>query len=318
MANIKQVLRVGFIGLGNMGSAAARNLQRAGMALVVHDLRPQAAAPLLAHGAQWADTPADVMARVDVVVTMVFGPAQISDVLRGPAGLLKADCRGKSWIDMTTSAPPLMRELAAEFEAAGGMPVDAPVTGSIDSAIRGDMILFVGGAVGDVQRVEPVLNAMGVVRRVGGYGNGYVAKLVNNQLWLVHAAAIGEAMVAAKISGLEPDIWWAAMKGGAAESFVMQHDVPSIFAGHYDPSFRLELCLKDLSLIDDLMKSTGIRHELTQATHARYLEAQQRYGKDAGEMTVCKVIEDDAGVQLRVAGDWTPPWEQQHASEVVG
>lgn len=307
--------RVGFIGLGNMGSAAARNIQRAGYELVVHDLRREAAVPLTTHGAIWAESAAQVLAQADVVVTMVFGPVELGQVVRGPQGLLQTDCHGKVWIDMTTSSPTLMRALAAEFAAKGGMPVDAPVTGSIDSAIRGDMILFVGGADDAIERVRPILNAMGVIRRVGRYGNGYVAKLVNNQLWLVHAAAIGEAMVAAKKSGLEPDVWWEAMKGGAAESFVMQHDVPSIFAGHYDPSFRLELCLKDLRLIDDLMKQTGIRHELTAAAHARFREAQSRYGNEAGEMTVCKVIEDDAGVELRVAGDWTPPWEVRHGSE---
>ena len=311
----KKSTRVGFIGLGNMGSAAARNIQRAGFPLVVYDLRREAAQSLIDHGAQWADSPATVLAQVDVVVTMVFGPAQVEQVVRGPQGLLQADCTGKCWIDMTTSAPALMRSLAAEFAEKGGMPVDSPVTGSIDSAIRGDMILFVGGTDEAIACAAPVLDAMGVTRRVGQYGNGYVAKLVNNQLWLVHAAAIGEAMVASKKAGLEPDIWWAAMKGGAAESFVMQHDVPSIFAGHYDPSFRLELCLKDLGLIDDLMKQTGIRHELTAATHARYREAQSRYGNAAGEMTVCKVIEDDAGVALRVAGDWTPPWEVKHQTE---
>lgn len=307
--------RIGFIGLGNMGSAAARNIQRAGYKLVVHDLRREAAAALVNHGAIWAESAAQVLELVDIVVTMVFGPVELEEVVRGQQGLLEANCHDKVWIDMTTSSPTLMRALASDFSAKGGMPVDSPVTGSIDSAIRGDMILFVGGAEDAIERVKPVLSAMGVIRRVGQYGNGYVAKLVNNQLWLVHAAAIGEAMVAAKKSGLEPDVWWEAMKGGAAESFVMQHDVPSIFAGHYDPSFRLELCLKDLNLIADLMKQTGIRHELTAATHARYREAQSRYGDSAGEMTVCKVIEDDAGVELRVSGDWTPPWEVRHDSE---
>jgi 3-hydroxyisobutyrate dehydrogenase-like beta-hydroxyacid dehydrogenase len=159
------------------------------------------------------------------------------------------------------------------------------------------------------------LKLVGEIRRVGAYGNGYVAKLVNNQLWLIHAAAIGEAMVTAKLAGIEPAVWWSAMKGGAAESFVMQHDVPSIFAGHYDPSFRLELCLKDLGLIDELVQQMGTRNELTRATHQRFELAQERYGKAAGEMTVCKVIEDDAGINLRVAGDWTPPWEVKHPSE---
>lgn len=306
---------IGFIGLGNMGSAAARNLQRAGFDLVVHDLRRSAADTLIQHGATWADSPADVINQAEAVVTMVFGPTQVAQVLQGENGLLSGQCTGKLWIDMTTNSPVLMRKLAAIFEQAGGLAVDAPVTGSIDSAIRGDMILFVGGSENAVARATPLLQAMGEIRRVGNYGNGYVAKLVNNQLWKIHAAAIGEAMVAAKVAGLEPDVWWAAMKGGAADSFVMQHDVPSIFAGHYDPSFRLALCLKDLSLIDELLRETGTRAELTQATYARFREAAARYGENAGEMTVCKVIEDDAGVALRVAGDWLAPWEVKHPAE---
>jgi 3-hydroxyisobutyrate dehydrogenase-like beta-hydroxyacid dehydrogenase len=308
-------IKIGFIGLGNMGSASARNIQRAGYQMVVHDINRDAGSKLVAHGAAWAESPADVLDQVDIVFTMVFGPQQIEQVLRGPRGLMATSVKGKAWVDMTTSSPQLMRSLGAEFAAAGGLPVDAPVTGSIDSAIRGDMILFVGGTDAAVDYVTPLLRAVGDIRRVGPYGNGYVAKLVNNQLWLVHAAAIGEAMVSAKVAGLEPEVWWAAMKGGAAESFVMQHDVPSIFAGHYDPSFRLALCLKDLALIAELMQQTGIRHELTQATHARFKEARDRYGDEGGEMTVCKLIEDDAGVQLRVPGNWTAPWEVVHPSE---
>ena len=105
------------------------------------------------------------------------------------------------------------------------------------------------------------------------------------------------------------------MKGGAADSFVLQHDVPSIFAGHYDPSFRVELALKDLDLIQDLIKEHGTRSEITQACHSRFQEAKDRYGKEAGEMTVCKLIEEDANTDLRVEGGWTAPWEVKHASE---
>lgn len=308
-------MKVGFIGLGMMGGNAARNILRAGYPLVVHDLKPEAAGPHLEAGAQWAEMPAEVMERADVVVTMVSGPVEITQVLRGPEGFLSTSCEGKFWIDLTTSSPKLMRELAAEFRARGGRPVDAPVTGSVDSAIRGDMPMFVGGEDEDVEKVRPIIESMGELRRVGPYGNGYVAKLVNNQLWKIHAAAIGEAMVAAKLSGLDPDVWWEAMKGGAADSFVMQHDVPSIFAGHYDPSFPIALCLKDLSLIEEMLAETGSRAELTRATHDRFREAGARYGMAAGEMTVCKIVEDDAGIDLRVEGDWVAPWKVRHASE---
>ena len=307
-------MRVGFIGLGTMGKNAAANIRRKGFEMVVFDIRPEAAAPLVAMGAKAAGSPAEVLAAVDVVVTMVFGPKEVEQVMRGPGGFLSGDPKGKVWIDMTTSSPFLMRDLAAEFEAAGGQAVDAPVTGSVDAAIRGDMPMFVGGTDAVIERVRPVIEAMGQLRKVGAYGNGYVAKLVNNQLWKIHAAAIGEAMVTAKLAGLDPLTWWEVMKGGAADSFVLSHDVPSIFAGHYDPSFPIALCLKDLGLIKELMDKVGTTATLTEATHERFREAGRRYGKGAGEMTVCRVIEDNAGIDLRVEGDWPKPWEAKAPS----
>ena len=302
-------MRVGFVGLGTMGRNAAQNVRRAGFEMTVYDIRPEAVQSFLQPGVTAATSPADVLNRCDAVVTMVFGPKEVEKVLRGPNGFLSTACTGKLWIDMTTSSPSLMRALAKEFTSKGGEAVDAPVTGSVDAAIRGDMPMFVGGTDAAVERARPIIEAMGQLRRVGAYGNGYIAKLVNNQLWKIHAAAIGEAMVTAKLAGLDPAVWWEVMKGGAADSFVMQHDVPSIFAGHYDPSFPIALCLKDLSLIEDLMTETGTRNELTRATHDRFKEAGARYGMGAGEMSVCRVIEDDAGIDLRVEGNWIAPWE---------
>ena len=112
-------MKIGFIGLGNMGGAVARNIQRAGFDLVVHDLRKEAATKLMAQGAKWAATPADMIDQVDIVVTMVFGPKEIEQVVRGAQGLLAGNCQGKGWIDSTTSSPVLMRMLATEFEQAG-------------------------------------------------------------------------------------------------------------------------------------------------------------------------------------------------------
>ena len=307
--------KIGVIGLGNMGSAVARNIQRANFPLYVHDIRKDVGKKLIEKGAIWKNSPKELMDDVDIVVSMVFGPKEIEAVMKNENGILQSSCKDKGWIDLTTSSPSLMRNLAKEFEALGGFAVDAPVTGSLDAAIRGDMIMFVGGSEKAISNTKEVLEVIGEIRCVGDYGNGYVAKLVNNQLWKIHATAIGEAMVLAKKAGLEPELWWKVMKGGAADSFVLQHDVPSIFSGHYDPSFRLELALKDLDLIQDLIKEHGTRSELTQACHERFQEAANRYGDEAGEMTVCKLIEEDANINLRVKGNWIAPWDVKHSSE---
>ena len=305
-------MKVGFIGLGNMGRAVARNIQRGGFALTVRDLRRERASPLERRGAQWADSPAEVAAACDVVVTMVFGPAQVAEVVRGADGLLAGGMRGKVWADMTTSAPALARELASEVRARGGDAVDAPVTGSLDAAIRGDMILFVGGGDDAVNRAWPVLRAAGEPRRVGDVGAGHVAKLTNNLMWKITAAAAGEALAAAKKAGLAPDKWREAMLGGAADSFVVRHDLPSVFAGHCDPSFPLALCMKDWNLIGDLLKETGVRSEIADAARAKFAEAARRRGADAGEMHACQITADDAGVSLQVPGDWPAPWDARH------
>ena len=307
--------KIGVIGLGNMGGAVARNIQRANFPLYVHDIRKDVGKKLIEKGAIWKNSPKELMDEVDIVVSMVFGPKEIEAVMKNENGILQSSCKDKGWIDLTTSSPSLMRNLAKEFEALGGFAVDAPVTGSLDAAIRGDMIMFVGGSEKAISNAKEVLEVIGEIRCVGDYGNGYVAKLVNNQLWKIHATAIGEAMVLAKKAGLEPELWWKVMKGGAADSFVLQHDVPSIFSGHYDPSFRLELALKDLDLIQDLIKEHGTRSELTQACHERFQEAANRYGDEAGEMTVCKLIEEDANINLRVKGNWIAPWDVKHSSE---
>lgn len=307
--------KIGVVGLGNMGSAVARNIQRANFPLYVHDIRKDVGKKLIEKGAIWKNSPKELMDDVDIVVSMVFGPKEIEAVMKNENGILQSSCKDKGWIDLTTSSPSLMRNLAKEFEALGGFAVDAPVTGSLDAAIRGDMIMFVGGSEKAISNAKEVLKVIGEIRCVGDYGNGYVAKLVNNQLWKIHATAIGEAMVLAKKAGLEPELWWKVMKGGAADSFVLQHDVPSIFSGHYDPSFRLELALKDLDLIQDLIKEHGTRSELTQACHERFQEAANRYGDEAGEMTVCKLIEEDANIDLRVKGNWIAPWDVKHSSE---
>ena len=306
--------KIGVIGLGNMGSAVARNIQRANFPLYVHDIRKDVGKKLIEKGAIWKNSPKELMDDVDIVVSMVFGQKEIEAVMKNENGILQSSCKDKGWIDLTTSSPSLMRNLAKEFEALGGFAVDAPVTGSLDAAIRGDMIMFVGGSEKAISNAKEVLEVIGEIRCVGDYGNGYVAKLVNNQLWKIHATAIGEAMVLAKKAGLEPELWWKVMKGGAADSFVLQHDVPSIFSGHYDPSFRLELALKDLDLIQDLIKEHGTRSELTQACHERFQEAANRYGDEAGEMTVCKLIEEDANINLRVKGNWIAPWNVKHSS----
>jgi 3-hydroxyisobutyrate dehydrogenase len=139
---------------------------------------------------------------------------------------------------------------------------------------------------------------------MGAFGAGTVTKLVTNQLWFIHAAAVGEALVLGKACDVDPLKLWTAMKSSVADSFVCRHDVPSIFAGHYDPSFSLDLCCKDLALIVELAESKGTHSDLTKLSRSKFELARMKYGGSAGELHVCKLIEEAANLNLRVFGDW--------------
>ena len=187
--------------------------------------------------------------------------------------------------------------------------VDSPVTGAVDGARTGRLTLFAGGSAAALARAVPILSQLGHVIECGGLGTGNVVKLVTNQLWFVHAAAIGEGFATGLANGVELDVIYDAICDSVGDSFVARHDGPSIFAGHYDPSFTLELCLKDLGLLRELGDNVGADLVMTQAAHAVFADAAERYGRDAGELHVAKRLEDDAGLSFRIAGDWTAPWE---------
>jgi len=303
-------MRIGFIGLGTMGGPAALNLLKGGHQLWVCDLVRENAATHIAAGATWARTPADVTRNVDLVFTMVFGPKQIAEVLRGEDGILSAIGPGQVWIDMTTNQPALARTLSLEVQARGGEALDAPVTGAVDGARSGKMSQFVGGNLETLDRLRPVMELMGSVHHMGQSGSGCVTKLASNQLWAIHAAAMGEALVMTTKSGVDLTRAWDALKIGAAESWCMHHDAPSVFAGHYDPSFTLDLCKKDLELIIGACDDAAMPAPITRAVAAQFELARKKYGGDKGELHIVKLEEEAAGVSLQMEGDWKPHWER--------
>lgn len=300
--------KIGFIGLGNMGGPMCTNLLRAGFEVVAFDLVPEALDRQIAAGATAGASAADVASRVDVLMTSLPRPDHVAAVMRD-AGALAALRPGSLWIDLTTNRIPLVRALATE--APDGVDVvDCPVTGAVDGARNATMTLFLGGDAEPVARAIPILGNLGTVITCGALGTGNVVKLVTNQLWFIHAAAIGEGFALGMANGVELDVLWEAIKESVGDSFVARHDAPSIFAGHYDPSFTLDLCLKDLGLVADLSAEVGAPLVVTEAAHGAFADAAERYGRDQGELHVAKRLEDDAELSFRLDGDWIPHWEK--------
>ena len=299
---------IGFVGLGNMGGPMCRRLAGAGFRVLAFDISPEALKSSVDAGAEAVTSPVDAASRCDVLLTSLPRPDHVERVMAGPTGALAAMRPGSLWIDLTTNRTSLIHQLATA--APGGVSVvDSPVTGAVDGARHGRLTLFIGGSPDDVSRARPILEHLGRVIHCGPRGTGNAVKLVTNQLWFIHAAALGEAFALGMANGVELATLWEAIKHSVGDSFVARHDAPSIFAGHYDPSFSLDLCVKDLGLISELSTSVGTPLPITETTRERYELALSRYGGAAAELHVVRQLEDDAHLSMRLDGDWTPPWE---------
>lgn len=298
---------LGFVGLGSMGGPMCRRLVQAGYQVRAFDLDPAKLDETVQAGAEAAESAADAAATADIFLTSLPRPDHVEAVMVH-AGALAALRPGAIWVDLTTNRIELVTDLAARA-AEGVRVVDSPVTGAVDGARTGHLTLFAGGDADTVATVTPVLSHLGEVIACGELGSGNVVKLVTNQLWFVAAAAIGEGFALGVRHGVALDTLWTAIRKSVGDSFVARHDAPSIFAGHYDPSFSLDLCLKDLRLIEELQQSLTAQLPLTDAARVAFSMAAERYGTSAPELTVAKRIEEDADLSLRLAGDWVAPWE---------
>jgi len=297
-------VRVGFIGLGHMGGPMSANILAAGHDLVVHDVRAEAAAGLLAAGAAVAGSPRETGAGRDVVITMLPTPRHVADVLLGQDGLLDGLAPGAVWVDMSTSVPEVAERVMAVAGPRQVAVVDAPVSGMAAGAKAGSLQIFVGGAAADYQRIRPLLEAMGDPGRilhVGGNGAGYTVKLMINLLWFGHLAATAEVLTVGVRAGVDLAMLRRCLLASPAASNFLERDVLSVLErGDYDDSFALALACKDLGLAVDLARQAGVPAEVSALVEQIYRRARAQYGDDGGEMLPIKLLEDVTATPLRL------------------
>ncbi len=306
------MVSLGIVGLGGMGGPMCSRLAQAGYTVQAFDIDPAKIASVVAAGAIAAKSAAACASSADIFLTSLPRPDHVESVMLSD-GALEALRAGSTWVDLTTNDIDLVARLA-ERAPLGVSVVDCPVTGAVDGARNGRLTMFAGGDPTDIERVRPVLEHLGTVIHCGPLGTGNVVKLVTNQLWFIAAAAIGEGFALGVRHGVDLDILYSAIRQSVGDSFVASHDAPSIFAGHYDPSFTLDLCLKDLRLIHKLQEDLGAELPMTEAARGAFKVAADRYGLDAAELLVAKRIEDDADLSFRLAGDWIAPWDVDDGS----
>jgi 3-hydroxyisobutyrate dehydrogenase len=290
--------RIGFLGLGIMGSRMAANLARAGYELSVWTHTPdKAAAWAEQHGAQSLETPAAVAEASEIVISMVVDGEQVAAVLLGEGGAIEAARPGLLCIDCSTIAPGDTRRIGAALAERGAGMLDAPVTGSSPRAEDGTLTIMVGGAEADFERARPVLEAMGkLIVHVGELGQGEMLKLINNSLGAANASAVAEALLLAQATGVDLDALVEVVAAGSGASAQLDLKAGAMRAHDFTTLFKTSHMLKDVRLCLEEAQNSGV--PFTAAAHARDLLSAAE-GRGRGEDDYSSLLEAVEGLAGR-------------------
>lgn len=272
---------VGFIGLGLMGRPMAKNLLKAGFAVIAHSRSPGPVDDVVNSGAVRAGSPAEVAKQATRIITMVPDSPDVELVLEGPNGVFSALQRGTIIIDMSTIAPAVARRLAAKAKTLGATMLDAPVSGGEIGAVSGTLSIMVGGDADAFDTVKPILDAMGNperVVRIGEPGAGQTCKVCNQMVIGGALAAVSEALALARKAGVNPALVRQALLGGFAASRVLEVHGERILNGNYKPGFRANLYAKDLRIAANTLAEFTTPAPVSTAVH-QLVEAQIAAGE---------------------------------------
>jgi 2-hydroxy-3-oxopropionate reductase len=295
------VERIGFIGLGIMGKPMARNLAKAGYALVVHNRSRDDVDALVAESAAFtaADSPREVAEQAKTIITMLPDSPDVRNVVSGENGLLSAVGEGHLLIDMSTIAPATAVEVGEALAAKGARALDAPVSGGDKGAIAGTLSIMVGGDAADFERAKPLFEAMGkTIVHVGGPGAGQTVKACNQVVVALNYAAVSEALVLGAKAGVDPAKIVQVLSGGLAASRVMELKGASMIAHNFQPGFRVNLHRKDLGIALATGKEQGVPMPVTGLV-GQLFDALAVGGKgDLDHSSLITLFEELAGVTV--------------------
>ena len=293
-------MKVGFIGIGAMGRHMSRHVLEAGYELVVNDIRKEAAQEVLSKGARWADTPQTVARCCEVVLTSLPTPKDVEDVVYGEQGLKAGWKKGDILVDMSTNSPAVVRKIAKDAQAKGVEFLDAPVSGGTTGAESRRLSIIVGGKVEVLEKVRKILEAIGdVIVHVGDVGCGNIAKLINNMIALGCSQITYEGMVLGAKAGIAVQTLREVIKNSSGDNWCIQYRLPEIFAGNFEPGFRINLALKDIGLALGMAKEYAVPTPIGAAVEQQLLEAKAAGWGDKGIQSVILLLERLAGVEVR-------------------
>ena len=293
------MLRVGYIGLGLMGKSIARNILKAGFPVVVHNRSRAAVDELVAEGATAAASPSEVASQADAIFTNLPDSPDVEKVVLGENGIIEGARDGLIYVDNSTIKPASARMIAGKLKEKNMFALDAPVSGGDIGASNGTLTIMVGGDASALERVMPVLLAMGkTVTHVGDAGAGQVAKAANQIMVAAQMVAMGELLVFAKKAGVDPKKVVDAIKGGAAQCWSLDVKPPRLFDGNRNPGFKARMQLKDLKIVLDTAREYNVPVSSTIENTKLF---QQMIDAGMGELdnsAVVGVIEKLAGVEI--------------------
>ncbi|MEM7430256.1 MAG: NAD(P)-dependent oxidoreductase [Pseudomonadota bacterium] len=296
-------MKLGFIGLGNLGALLAGHLVVAGQDVTVFDLDEEAVAGLAAMGARPGASVADAATDADALITCLPSPAATGAVVLGEDGAFAAMTPGSLWIEMSTLGVEDIKRFAASAGERGIAVLEAPLTGGLHRAARGEMTILTGGEKAVLGRCRPALEIMGgQIIHMGPLGSAALVKVISNMLCLIDLVAAGEALALAKAGGLDLAKTYEAICASSGSSREFEDWAPVILNGSYNTGFTLDLGLKDLGFVAGLGEKHNIPLKLNALVKRLFEEARETHGGNAWTPHVVKMIEDETGQSLRAAG----------------
>ena len=296
-------MKIGFIGLGNVGAKLAGSLLRNGYDLTVRDVDRDAAQALIDVGAVWAESGREMAEKCEIVITCLPSPAVSAQVMEAVDGVLEGLSEGKIWLEMSSTDADEIRRLGELVEAKGAIPLDCPVSGGCHRAATGNIAIFAGGKREAFEKILPLLTTVGRnVIHTGYLGSASIMKVATNYLAGVQLLSTGEAFMVAKKAGIDLGVACEAIRISSGNSFVHETEGQLILNGSYDINFTMDHEVKDLTLFDDLGKKYEVPLELSPLAVEIMRDGLAKYGPRAWSSMVVKRLEDACGEDLRAPG----------------
>jgi 3-hydroxyisobutyrate dehydrogenase len=296
-------MKIGFIGLGNVGGKLANSLLRNKFELTVRDLDEDLTKDFQNKGAEIANSPKELVQQVDLIITCLPSPKICAEVMEGNDGVIAGISKNKIWLEMSTTDESEIKRLGKLVKERDGIPLDGPVSGGCHRAATGNIAIFVGGERNAFEKILPALTVMGrKVLHTGELGSATVLKVITNYLASTHLVALGEAWTVAKKYNLDLSKVYKGIAISSGNSFVHETESQVILNGSYNINFTMDLVLKDTGLFDNLAKKLNAPLEISPLIVKIFKDGQKKYGSRAWSSMIVKRMEDLNNVDFRADG----------------